>query len=75
MKSIVLPNSIEHIGANVFYWCENLESITLPKSIKSIDKYALNGCSNLKYINIPKGTMEQFKKMLDKEYHSKLREK
>ena len=74
IKSIVLPNSIEHIGANAFYWCENLESVTLPKSIKSMDKYALNG-NQLKYIYIPKGTTEQFKKLLDKEFHSKLREK
>ena len=74
LKSIVLPNSIESIGANVFYWCDKIESVTLPKTIKSIDKYAFNG-NNIKYIYIPKGTMPQFKSMLDSEFHSKLKEK
>lgn len=74
LVSITLPNSIEQIEPNIFYWCDKIESITLQNIVKNIAKYGFNG-NELKTIYIPKGTTEQYKKILDPEYHSKLKEK
>ena len=52
LKSIVLPNSVTVIGANLF---ENsgIESIQLPESLTAISEYAFTGCKNLKNLVVP----------------------
>ena len=74
LKNITIPNSVTEIKDLTFY-DSGLKSITLPSSIKSISKSAFRQCIELKYIYIPKGTTEQFKKLLDTEFHGKLKEK
>ena len=73
LESIVIPNSVAEIKKHSFY-DSGLKTVTLPKSINSIYKTAFKECPNLKYIYIPKGTTEQFKRLLEPEYHSKLKE-
>lgn len=73
LESIVIPNSVIEIKKHSFY-DSGLKTVTLPKSINSIYKTAFKECPNLKYIYIPKGTTEQFKRLLEPEYHSKLKE-
>lgn len=74
LESVTIPNSINELKDRLFS-NSGIKYVTLPISIKSISSKTFEKCSNLKYIYIPKGTTEQFKKMLDEEYHSKLREK
>ena len=52
---IVIPETVETIGENVFYNASNIETILLPNSLKDIDDYAFYECPNLKYLDIPDG--------------------
>ncbi len=74
LENIVIPNSVTEIKKHSFY-DSGLKTVSLPKSIISIFKTAFKECPNLKYIYIPKGSTEQFKKLLEPEFHSKLKEK
>lgn len=47
IKSVVIGQNIETIGANAFQGCSNLKMIELPASIKSIGDDALDGCTGL----------------------------
>ena len=47
ITSVVLPDTIEHIGECAFFYCEGLTSITLPSSLTSIGDRAFQNCSNL----------------------------
>ena len=37
IEELVLPNTLEEIGANAFYFANRLQSIAIPKSIKTIE--------------------------------------
>ena len=62
IKSLIVPNSVYTIGANVFAGCESLVSVTIPSSIKYIgptypgcygpNQPAFYGCNNLHYIHL-----------------------
>ena len=49
---IQIPDSVETIGTNAFYCCQDLESITLPASLKTIESSAFGTCSNLTEIRL-----------------------
>ena len=53
LTDIVLPNSVESIGASCFYNCDNLKSISLPPTINSIDKECFYNCRSLNSIQLP----------------------
>jgi len=53
ITSIIIPDSVIHIGKQAFYWCENLKSITIPSSVLSIDSYAFYQCDSLTNVVIP----------------------
>ena len=60
LVSVVLPNSLESIGAYAFYGCSNLTSIVLTDRIvnnpsASIGNCAFLECSKLQEITIPSG--------------------
>lgn len=50
MESIVIPDSVESIGAYAFADCTNLKSIVLPSSVKNIDEGAFSGCVALETV-------------------------
>ena len=52
LKSIVLPNSVKVIGANLFEG-SGIESVQLPESLTAISEYAFTGCKNLKNLVVP----------------------
>ncbi len=49
VEEIILPDSINHIGNNAFYGCNNLTSINL-KNVVTIGDEAFYGCRNLENI-------------------------
>ena len=51
--SYVIPDSVESIGYEAFYDCDNLTSITIPDSVTSIGDRAFRSCNNLTSITIP----------------------
>lgn len=52
MKSVIVPEGYEKIGANSFYEATNLTQVTLPKSLKEIGENAFYGMTNLKSIEL-----------------------
>lgn len=58
LKSIVIPDTVSHIGDCAFFGCENLTSIVLPDSITKIGEYAFYGCEKLTSIIIPNSVVE-----------------
>ena len=55
LESIVLPESLIHIGDSAFYNCSGLTSITIPDSVTSIGDDAFKSCSELTSITIGNG--------------------
>lgn len=54
-KEIILPDSIEKIGAQAFMNCSNIESLVLPKNLKHIEPGAFAFCLNLKNVTMYAG--------------------
>ena len=50
---VVIPDSIESIGDNVFEDCLKLTSVAIPDSVTDIGAWAFAGCTNLERIVIP----------------------
>ena len=55
LKSIVLPEGLQKIGANAFSGCTSLESIDIPATVNSVGEKAFAGCTLLSSVHIPAG--------------------
>lgn len=55
IKSVVIEDGVESIGAFAFTQCTNLASVTIPDSVRSINIWAFEGCTGLTSITIPNG--------------------
>ena len=55
LTSIIMPNSVNNIGANAFGGCIELETITISEKVSSIANATFSNCSSLKTIIIPEG--------------------
>jgi hypothetical protein len=53
VKSVVIPEGVEEIGAYALENCTNLESIQLPQSLRSIGRGAFMHCQKLENITLP----------------------
>lgn len=53
--SVIIPPTIEILGAQSFYNCDNLTSIFIPSSVSSIGDQAFFGCDNLSVVKIMPG--------------------
>lgn len=51
--NIVIPDSVEVIGAYAFDCCMELEDVVLPNALKKIGKGAFRGCNKLNEIYLP----------------------
>lgn len=52
---IILPNHLESIGHNAFYYCTRLKNITIPASVTMLESNAFYGCTSLESIALPDG--------------------
>ena len=50
MPSIVIPNNIQIIESEAFYYCKNLTSIILPNNVRYLGGYAFGDCFGLESI-------------------------
>ena len=55
LSSIVIPNSVKHIGDYAFQSCDNLKSIVIPDSVESIGAHAFAHCKNLTTVYLNNG--------------------
>lgn len=63
LKEVILPDSLERIGAFAFAHCHSLQKVNLPSSLKYIDDNAFYDCSNSLTVTCDKGSYaEQFAK-------------
>ena len=53
IRSVVLPETLETLGASVFKDCTALRHVDLPRGLESIGKRLFQGCSELDYVTIP----------------------
>ena len=72
LLQIKIPNSLKCIWECTFYNCSSLQQVEIPGSVEEIGDGAFYGCKSLKTIKIPIGTMEKFKKILEKKLWDKL---
>ncbi|MCQ2226873.1 MAG: leucine-rich repeat domain-containing protein [Bacteroidales bacterium] len=50
LKTVILPESLETIGRESFYWCVKLDSIEMPNA-STISLGAFSGCNGLKKVS------------------------
>ncbi|AGT42789.1 leucine-rich repeat domain-containing protein [Treponema pedis] len=55
ITSVVIPPSIEIVGAQSFYNCDNLTSVFIPSSVSTIGDQAFFGCDSLSVVKIMPG--------------------
>lgn len=55
IAEIVLPDSIEILNTNAFYFSTNLKEIKLPKNLRIVKQSVFIGCRSLNKINFPVG--------------------
>lgn len=53
VKQVVLPDTVETIGAMAFEGCKNLTSIKIPEGVKVIAPYTFYECSSLQSVVLP----------------------
>lgn len=53
LTSIIIPNSVQSIGAWAFANCWSIVSITIPNSVTTIGEYAFYDCGNIISLTIP----------------------
>ena len=57
LTSVVIPDSVTHIGADAFKNCTSLTSVTMSSRVTRIGRFAFKGCTSLASMTIPKGVM------------------
>jgi hypothetical protein len=53
LTSLIMPNSVTHIGAGAFRRCDNLKTVVLSNSLTTLGDDAFHSCSSLKDIVLP----------------------
>lgn len=48
LKRAIIPEGIEYIGLNAFFFCGNLTSVSFPESLSAMGRTPFMGCRNLK---------------------------
>lgn len=58
LKSIIIPNTVEEVGSEVFAYCSSLGYIQLSENLKSLPSGMLLSCTSLKELIIPNSVVE-----------------
>lgn len=58
INSVVIPDTVQELGHQVFYGCHNLQKVHLSTSLISIPWMTFAECTNLKEINFPANVLE-----------------
>jgi hypothetical protein len=53
LKTVQLPEGLEHITALTFWNCKSLATIDIPATVKNIGEHAFWGCSSLTSLDLP----------------------
>lgn len=56
VTTLILPDTLETIGAFAFSNCKKLRGVYIPDSVTSIDSGAFAGCLDMESVSIPVGT-------------------
>ena len=54
IESVIIPDSVENIGAGAFYGCDHLKEINIPEGVVTIGSYAFEDCKAVDSLVIPK---------------------
>ena len=59
---VIIPDGVEIIGRQAFFWSKNLEVLTIPPSVRIIESDTFKFCRDLKEIRITEGieTVERY---------------
>ena len=57
LTEVTLPNTVDEIDYQAFYYCPNLKKVTIHEGVKTIGQTAFIGCTQLTSITIP-GTIK-----------------
>ena len=60
LTSVVIPEGVEGIGANVFEGCTSLTSVTLPSTLTEIGEGAFKDCTALETIVLPENLYQVY---------------
>ena len=52
---VIIPDGVEIISRQAFFWAKNLEILTIPESVRVIESDAFRACHDLKEIRITEG--------------------
>lgn len=55
ITDLVIPNDVEIISRNAFYWCPPIHSLEIPGSVKTIGEDAFYRCFNLQKVILHEG--------------------
>lgn len=55
IKNIVLPETLESIGAGAFAGCTGLEKVSIPSSVDTVPQGAFQGCTSLSHVHLEEG--------------------
>ncbi len=53
LKSVSIPSSVESIGKEAFWLCQNMEEVNMAKGVKTIGEWSFASVNSLKSISIP----------------------
>lgn len=52
--SVIIPDSVRHVGAKAFYYVQNLTDVTISEGVESIGEYAFCWDDKMKSIKLPR---------------------
>ncbi|MBQ6985476.1 MAG: leucine-rich repeat domain-containing protein, partial [Oscillibacter sp.] len=53
LTSVMIPDSVIHIGCSAFRNCSGLTSVTIPDSVTTIRDWAFYDCAGLTSVSVP----------------------
>lgn len=56
VTTLILPDTLENIGASAFAGCADLRGIWLPDNVRSVGENAFRDCIGLEAVSVPAGT-------------------